>query len=218
MVQAGTRRQKSLDDFEGNWKNHLAPRVASMEACNITVDSANKLMSDIFKDSTPSVRDKCLTIMKAVFAHHPTNPFQAIKKCNTKSRERVLTLEELKRFFDAMEAEAQIYQDVVMLLLITAQRKMCVLSMEWSELHLSSYLWLIPQSKMKGKNIHGVPLVSQAVEILHRRYQEAPDGAKYVFPSDRSKSGHIVDKSGESGFWKRITKKANLFSDDLIVI
>jgi integrase len=50
--------------------------------------------------------------------------------------------------------------------------------------------------------------------ILEKRSEQAASGEEFVFPSKRSQSGHITDKSGKGGFWRRVTERAGLYSTD----
>ncbi|CAM4128672.1 hypothetical protein [Shewanella livingstonensis] len=48
------------------------------------------------------------------------------------------------------------------------------------------------------------------MDILTRRSKEAVKGERFVFPSERSQSGHIIEKAGKGSFWHRITERAEL--------
>jgi integrase len=56
---------------------------------------------------------------------------------------------------------------------------------EWKELDLDKSEWRIPGSRMKMKEMHIVPLSSQAVEIL-RELQPLTGSGRYVFPGART--------------------------------
>lgn len=57
---------------------------------------------------------------------------------------------------------------------------------EWLEIDLDEAMWRIPGEKMKMKQVHLVPLSTQAVEIL-RELHPLTGGGKYLFPGVRSK-------------------------------
>ena len=99
-----------------------------------------------------------------------------------------------------------------MVALFTGQRKNCILSMEWREIDFTNGLWHIPTSKMKGKRTHTVPLIEDVVKILSRRREEAGKRERFVFPSNKSKTGHVAEKTSKGGFWRRIIERAGLFS------
>ncbi|MFC1234451.1 tyrosine-type recombinase/integrase [Vibrio sp. F74] len=99
------------------------------------------------------------------------------------------------------------YSDCVLMLLLTEQRKFCVLSMRWDEINTVNQTWIIPTSKIKSKKPHVVSLSIESMKILNRRSKNAQSGDEFVFPNRRSHSGHIAEKSGEGSFWRRIIKK-----------
>jgi integrase len=67
---------------------------------------------------------------------------------------------------------------------------------------------------VKAKKPHAVPLTPAVMAILERRFAESAPGERFVFPSPRSKAGHVVEKSGEGSFWRRITIRAGLYDKD----
>ena len=82
--------------------------------------------------------------------------------------------------------------------------------MEWREIDHQLGIWLIPTSKMKVKKPHAVPITKEVMDILTRRSQETVKGERFVFPSERSQSGHIIEKAGKGRFWHRITERVEL--------
>lgn len=71
--------------------------------------------------------------------------------------------------------------------------------MEWSELELEKAEWNIPESKMKMRKAHLVPLSRQAVEIL-KEIEPLTGNSKYVFPSTRSHERPISDNTLNAAF------------------
>jgi integrase len=211
-IKSGLRRIKSLKDIHSLWRNHLQERVGHLAIGNISPQEANNLLKLILTKNSVSVRNKCLTLMKSMFADQDTNPFIKIKKLGDTKRERILSQLEVKELLEALKYEEPIYSDVVMALLLTGQRKSCVFSMAWKEIDHKHGIWVIPTSKMKGNKPHAVPLTVEMMEVLKHRSAEANRGEKYVFPSSRSISGHITEKSGKGSFWWRIRERAGLYS------
>lgn len=118
-------------------------------------------------------------------------------------RERILNQHEVRALLESLEFEPPLYRDVVMLLLLTGQRKSCVFSMEWREIDHQRGVWIIPNSEIKSKKPHAVPFTKEVVQ-----------GDKYVFPAERSHSGHITENAGKGCFWYRITERAGLRSPE----
>ncbi|MDD8058644.1 tyrosine-type recombinase/integrase [Shewanella metallivivens] len=209
-IKSGERRQKSLDDVHSIWNKHIKPRIGHLRVESISKTDADNFIKLIITKNSAAIRNKCLTLLKSMFNDQPLNPFVHIKKLAGTKRERILAEHEVKRLLEALELELPIYRDVVMMLLLTGQRKSCVFSMEWREIDHQRGIWLIPTSKMKVKKPHAVPLTKEAMDILTRRSQDAVKGERFVFPSERSQSGHIIEKAGKGSFWHRITERAEL--------
>lgn len=74
-------------------------------------------------------------------------------------------------------------QQVLAFLLLTAARSGEVRYMTWDEVDLDAELWTIPAERMKAKQIHRVPLSTQAVTLLKRQQGLHKT---LVFPSVRS--------------------------------
>ena len=68
--------------------------------------------------------------------------------------------------------------------ILTACRVSEVTGMRWSEADLAAKVWTVPDSRMKAKREHRVPLSGRALEVLHeaRRLH----GGDLVFPGPRS--------------------------------
>src|SRR3546814_5240812 len=59
---------------------------------------------------------------------------------------------------------------------------------EWKEFDLDKAVWTIPESKMKMRRAHKIPLSRQALEIIAMlEYDASP--SPYLFPSLRSEIG-----------------------------
>jgi integrase len=65
---------------------------------------------------------------------------------------------------------------------------------EWTEFNLDGAEWRIPAQRMKMKELHVVPLSTQAVALL-RDLHELTSNGRYVFPSIRSADRAISDNT-----------------------
>lgn len=219
-IKAGERRPKSLEDAESIFKNHTLELFKLKDVRDLTNDDARKIIADLKASKSAPVSNKALTQIKSVFNFAkkegliPENHFAVAKKFAEQPRERVLSEEEEGRLLLALDEEDQIYRDIVLIALMTGQRKSCVLSMRWEEVDPQQRIWAIPASKAKSKKGLVIPLIPSAMEILKRRSEEAEQGEGFIFPNKRSKLGHVVEKTGEGSFWRRVTKRAGLYSDD----
>ncbi len=82
-----------------------------------------------------------------------------------RSRERVLTGQELAAIWQATERDTP-YHHIVRLLLLTGQRREEVGGMSWSEVDLAAGLWNLPAARAKNRRAHVVPLSPPALQIL----------------------------------------------------
>lgn len=83
--------------------------------------------------------------------------------------------------------------DLLMFLLWTGCRLSEASELTWDRVTLDDEdpYWHLPDPK--NRQPYWVPLSTQAVEMLKVRRQEVPQNIRWVFPSDRSRSGHIED-------------------------
>jgi integrase len=213
------RRQISLTQTESIFKNHTNPVFFKKDVRSLTDTQAEEIIKALKENKSPPVFNKCLTQIKAVFKHAKINvgAFTNEEKPSDNERDRVLTMSEEARLLKALDLEEPIYKDIVMIALLTGQRKQSILSMEWQEVDLYQKIWAIPKDKTKSNKPIDVPLITEALEILTRRSKEAQTNERYVFArvsSNRSKLGHATVNSGEGSLWWRVLKRADLYADD----
>lgn len=132
------------------------------------------------------------------------NPASGQTKYQELDRERFLQPDELGPFFDALGAETNIEaRDCMLVKLLTGARRNNVQEMRWADVNLQREEWRIGVTK--NGTPQTVPLVPEAMTILTQRKQEAV--GPWVFPSDKSKTGHIVNTAKA---WRRVLERANL--------
>ncbi len=216
-VRQGHKRQKSYDDFESTWRVHLQKTsLAKTKIHELSFEQARDVLNKI-KAKAPNTYNKCLTLCKAAYNKAKqerfieVNPFETLKKSPGLKRDRYLKSYEMKAFFESLKNEDQDYQDIILCLLFTGQRKNCVFSMEWEEIDFERGHWTIPSSKFKSKRIHTVPLPSTVYDILKRRNKERTS-PRYVFPA--KKNGVLTHMTDTLSPWRRVTTRAGLYSDD----
>jgi integrase len=117
------------------------------------------------------------------------------------ARDRVLSPEEVRRFWEATDVESPPIRAAFRLRLLTAQRGGEVLHMRWRDIDFVSRWWTIPAEFAKNGLSHRVPLNVQAVTILEdlhvwqeqrlvevnvgraKKHQEPKVFSDWVFPS-----------------------------------
>jgi integrase len=95
------------------------------------------------------------------------NPCDGVKPpTKEKARDRALTDDEIRAFWTATGELDWPFGPLFRLLLLTAQRRDEVATMEWNEIDLEKRLWSLPREKAKNDQGHDVQLSAQAIDIL----------------------------------------------------
>jgi integrase len=96
-----------------------------------------------------------------------SNPCDGLKPPTKEtSRDRVLGHDEIKLFWGACDELGWPFGPIFKLLILTAQRRDEVASMEWDEVDLKGGVWSIPKAKAKNGLGHEVQLSREAIDIL----------------------------------------------------
>jgi integrase len=83
-----------------------------------------------------------------------------------RSRDRILDDVELRRVWNAAEAEGWPFGPLVKLLVLTGQRLSEVGGMRWDEINKDQRLWTLPAERVKNGIRHEVPLSETAMAII----------------------------------------------------
>jgi integrase len=160
---AETKRVLEGDDFKTWHKRSLASisrRDVNDVIDNITLRAevqANRTLAKLRAFFNWAVEKERITVSPVAGMRPPTREH---------SRDRALSDDEIRWFWGACEVSGWPFGPLAQLLLITAQRRDEVASMEWSEIDFKESLWSIPIEKAKSKNAHLVPLSNAALAIL----------------------------------------------------
>lgn len=103
----------------------------------------------------------------------------------SRSRDRVLTPEEIRAIWEAVDAEGSRTSATLKLRLLTAQRGMEVMSMRWSD--IEGPWWTVPAEKSKNGMANRVYLAPMTRELI----KKLPNGSPYVFPATRGRKAHL---------------------------
>jgi len=106
-----------------------------------------------------------------------SDPTDSIKKPGVEqSRERVLTLDEMRAIWQATEPtetrKGDLFDSIVKVLMLTGQRRDEVAGMRWAEVDLDGATWTLPADRTKNHREHLIPLSTPVVEILKARQAE----------------------------------------------
>jgi integrase len=161
------------------WEHRKAESIARREV--IALVDAIALRAPIVANRTLALISKVFNfaVSKEIVALNPA--FRVPRPGTEKTRDRVLSDDEVKRFWRALDEEPSDLAALFKVLLLTGQRRSEVVEMPWSEIDLDTGWWNIPAARSKNKRSHRVPLVGLALEILKARKASA-EGEVFVFP------------------------------------
>lgn len=137
------------------------------------------------------------------------NPEKAFGRARVASF-AALDLREVPEFMRRLEFEGNLQSVLACkLLALTWTRTVELRKMEWSEVDFGQALWSIPESRMKRRKEHLVPLSRQALAIL-RELQTRSVGSRFVFPGGRDLKRSMSENAilyliGRIGYQGRLT-------------
>ena len=194
------RRKRSWRADERMLNVDLLPVLGATRAKDVTRREVRALIEAVANRGAPILANRTLALVRKVFNFGLDDEFPGLQgnPCARitppgveQRRDRVLTPDEIKRVWTALDRVHPLTAAVFRLRLLTAQRGGEVLGMQWDELHLEDEKdcwWTIPAERSKNKLPHRVPLSPPVVEILTGL---ATGASNWVFPSPTVKDQRI---------------------------
>lgn len=128
---------------------------------------------DTVRDRAPVMANRNLAAVRKLFNWCLARDIIQVSPCTLidppapeRSRDRILSDDELRLVWNAAGADASPFGPLVKLLILTGQRLAEVGGMSWDEIDLANKLWTIPAERVKNGERHEVPLSDAAIEIL----------------------------------------------------
>jgi integrase len=189
--------------------------LSPIRAKDIKRPQIREILEDLAKN-TPYQANKTLAVVRKVFNWAISRDYLEVNPCHLlappgeeKERDRVLSEEELKSIWTALDREDPWIAGVFRLLLLTAQRSGEVRSMRWDEISKEGedmWWWKIPAERAKNGMAHRVPLSAPALRILETLRKEAQESnserrksSPWVFLSARGTTECVSDIHKASG-------------------
>jgi integrase len=170
---AKTRQNsRSLAETLRQFNKDVLPRWGNRNITSISEKDIRRLRDEIH-ERAPIQANRVVIKLKTLFAWATRERYVAVDPTlnvdpitEEKSRDRWLADPEVAAFWNACDQSGWPYGKVFQLLLLTAQRRDEVATMEWGELDLANGIWLLPAAKSKNRDAHEIHLAPLAVEIL----------------------------------------------------
>jgi integrase len=133
-----------------------------------------KVLDGIAANGTPIAANRAMSAIKKLFAWSldrgaiSVHPLVGLRKPGIeRSRDRVLTEEELKSFWSATDELGFPFGPAFQLMALTGQRRGEVAGMQWPQISLKEAVWTIPAIIAKNGRAHHVPLSTTVLDVIH---------------------------------------------------
>ena len=183
------------------YQQEIKPKLGGISLSDVTgldIRSVLKFVKERKKTARPTIVNDTLTYLKQLFDHGVTlglihhNPAMAFKTKHAggseKSRDRALSLDELKTVFQIMrEHHAHFIREnylAVALLVVLGVRKGELIALRWDEFNADNTTWELTEERAKNDVAIDIPIPQQARAWFNELKIRAND-SPYVFPSRR---------------------------------
>jgi integrase len=174
LRQAGKRlRPSSYREWSRIIERDVNPTWRSYRTEDITRSAVRELLQGIADRGAETQANRTLARLRTLFNWAVEQDVITVSPCaglkpvkKETARDRALSDEEIRRFWNGCDQLGSPFGPLFKLLLLTAQRRDEVGTMEWSELDLEKRLWVIPHQKAKNDRTHEVTLSDLAIEII----------------------------------------------------
>ncbi len=184
------KRKKSWRVDERAFERDLLPRFRHRRANSISRKEVIRLLDDIVDRGAPIQANRTLEILRKMYNWAisrdilDANPCAGVAKPGAEhQRDRVLTDDEIKLVWNALDHEPPTVAAMFRLRLLTVQRGQEAATIRRQDIDPKSRWWTIPAEQSKNNLAHRVPLSSQAWAVLEPFYNAADEDTEWLFPA-----------------------------------
>ncbi|MBO2576360.1 site-specific integrase [Shewanella algae] len=185
----------------------IAPKIGKIPLNDVTPIDIRDILRKITESGRPTIANDALMYCKQLFNHGiklgliAFNPASAFSVTDAggieKSKDRTLTIGELKQFFKvARENNNSFSRDNYLacaLLVTLGVRKSELVEAKWEEFDLQRKIWSLPKERSKSGMGIDIPL-PQIVLTWIQELEVRACGSEYVFPCRRSSKNPYMGK------------------------
>ena len=197
-AQSTGLRPTTIRDARSVLDRYALPRIGRTPVADVTVADIRRLHRATAEAAGRYQANRTLAFLSKMFSlaieygWRPDHPCLGVKKLPEDRRERVLSDDEVTRFFAALSAYPdQGAADALRLLLFTGARRNEVLKATWDQFDLDAGVWIKPSAHTKQKRAHRFELEGPAIDLLRVRRSADPMGC-FLFPG-RSREAPRAD-------------------------
>jgi len=179
-------RESSARETERILKREVAAPWKGRRLSSIGRADVHGLLDAIVDRPAPILANRALAALRRMCSWAVERGIISVSPCDRvkapsteRSRDRVLSDEELTLVWRACDAIGWPFGPLVRLLVLSGQRREEVAGMRWAELDLEAGTWIIPKARTKNGIAHEVPLCVAAVSALKSVHRIK--GSEFVF-------------------------------------
>jgi integrase len=171
--QKGETRLRTYVEIE-RYLNQHARALHGLLATAIDRKKIADLLDTIAKNSGAVSANRLRSALSAMFSwamrkglHDGINPVASTEKRRERTRDRVLSDDELRLIWNALGPND--YGDILRLLILTGQRGGEVSGLRWKEIDFDENVIALPAARTKNGEPHSIPMSGPVREILKAR-------------------------------------------------
>jgi integrase len=227
----GTITPKWIKRHEDRWRLHLRKKLGNLLAKDVTRAHLAHALDAMTRKGIKEETRKALTTLNLMLDYGLTrhfiasNPARMLKPKDftasaARSRERALTLQELRILWQALDQATEIKKGIaktsalsiitataIKLLILTGARRAEVAGMRWDELDLEKNTWTLPINRTKNRKQHTIYLGELGMALI-TTLKQLTGNSDFVFDTGRQ-TGHIHTDSLTTAI-NRLKKSAQL--------
>jgi integrase len=178
-----SNRPRTAEETERLLRQHVLPRWRGRMVHDITRRDVLDILDRVVDGGAPIAANRVLAAVRKFFNWCVARDILAASPCAgvkpptaERSRDRVLTDDELRLVWAAAEKLGGTFGPLVKLLALTGQRRDEVARIKFEEINFYARLWTLPPARTKNNQPHEVPLSKPALAVLQRlpRTVESP--------------------------------------------
>jgi integrase len=189
IEQHAKAKKRTWKDDSWRLDAYVLPAWKSRPVAEISRQDVHAVLDRIVADDKPIQANRVQALISKLFnfaidrGHATVNPcYRMAKPAAEQTRLTVLTDDDLKALWKALDAQPGDAADAVRLRLLTGQRGGEVHRMTWADVDLQAGVWTVPAADAKNGRAHRVPLTAAALKVLKACHKARPEDEARVFP------------------------------------
>jgi integrase len=184
-----SNRPRTAQETERLLRLHVLPRWRGRPVHEITRRDVLDVLDRVVDGGAPIAANRALAAVRKLFNWCVARDILSATPCAgvkpptaERSRDRVLSDDELRLVWQAADQVGWPFGPLVKLLALTGQRRDEVGRMQWSEIDMEKRLWVLRAERVKNNQPHQVPLSETALAVLKGVPQIV--GSSFVFTTN----------------------------------